>query len=261
MTSSLNFATAKVLITGGSEGIGRALAERFLAERATVLVTGRNPDKLKNAGRAFPQLSTCVSDIGNPKERIALAEHIESVLPGLNILVNNAGIQRRVSLAADTAPWAERQIEIDTLLSGPIHLNSLLIPVMLKHRGPGLIVNVTSGGAFVPQVFAPIYSACKAALHSYTVTLRHALQETSVGVVELIPPAVRTALGGAGMSHGAPLVDFGDQVFVTLRGGAESIGYGPTDTAEFKHVVEITKPLFLASSSRFPVSTYAQPTT
>jgi len=259
MASSFNFATARVLITGGSEGIGRALAERFLAEGATVLVTGRNPDKLKNVARTFPQILTFVSDISNPEERIALAEHVGSILPGLNILVNNAGIQRRVSLAADAAPWAERQIEIDTLLSGPIHLNSLLIPLILRHGGAGLIVNVTSGGAFVPQVFAPIYSACKAALHSYTVTLRHALQETSVGVVELIPPAVRTALPGSGMSHGVPLEDFSDRVFAALKSGTESIGFGPTDTAEFKQLVEITKPLFVASSSRFPVRRYADP--
>jgi uncharacterized oxidoreductase len=257
MTNAVNFATAKVLITGGSEGIGRALAERFLAEGATVLVTGRNADKLKDVARTFPRLLTFVSDVSNPKDRIALANHLGSVLPGLNVLVNNAGIQRRVSLAADTAPWPERQIEIDTLLAGPIHLNSLLIPALLKHGGPGLIVNVTSGGAFVPQVFAPIYSACKAALHSYTVTLRHALRETSVAVVELIPPAVRTALAGSGVSHGAPLDDFSDQVFVALKGGAETIGFGPTDTAEFHQLIEITKPLFLASSSRFPVKTYA----
>jgi uncharacterized oxidoreductase len=259
MTNSLDFATAKVLITGGSRGIGRALAERFLAAGATVLVTGRNPEKLKDVARTFPGLLTFVSDISSPQERIALAQHVESVLPGLNILVNNAGIQRRVSLAADTAPWAETQIEIDTLLSGPIHLNSLLIPAMLQHGGPGLIVNVTSGGAFVPQVFAPIYSACKSALHSYTVTLRHALHGTSLGVVELIPPAVRTTLAGVEMSHGAPLEDFSDRVFAALRGGPESIGFGATDTAEFKQVVEITEPLFLASSSRFPVRTYADP--
>jgi uncharacterized oxidoreductase len=257
MTNAVNFATARVLITGGSEGIGRALAERFLAEGATVLVTGRNPDKLKDVARTFPRLLTFVSDVSNPKDRLGLAEHVESVMPGVNVLVNNAGIQRRVSLAADTAPWVERQIEIDTLLAGPIHLNSLLIPTILKHGGASLIVNVTSGGAFVPQVFAPIYSACKAALHSYTVTLRHALRETSVAVVELIPPAVRTALAGSGMSHGALLDDFSDQAFVALKGGAETIGFGPTDTAEFHQLIEITKPLFLASSSRFPVKTYA----
>ena len=124
------------------------------------------------------------------------------------LLINNAGIQRRVSLASDTASWSEHQAEIDTLLSGPVHLNYLLVPLMLRHRQASLIVNVTSGGAFIPQVFAPIYSACKAAVHSYTVTLRHALRETGVRVVELIPPAVRTALAGPASTHGAPLDEF-----------------------------------------------------
>jgi uncharacterized oxidoreductase len=257
MSSPLNFPKAKVLITGGSEGIGRGLAKRFLEDGASALVTGRNSEKLKQVADAFPGMLTFVSDISRPEERTTLAEHVESVIPGLNVLINNAGIQRRVSLAADPAPWAERQSEIDTLLSGPIHLNSLLIPLMLKHGDPCLIVNVTSGGAFVPQVFAPIYSACKAALHSYTVTLRHALRDTNLGVVELIPPAVRTALSGSGLNHGVPPDDFCDQVFAALKGGGESIGFGPTNTPEFKQLVEMAKPLFVASSSRFPVATYA----
>jgi short-subunit dehydrogenase involved in D-alanine esterification of teichoic acids len=122
-------------------------------------------------------------------------------LPGFNVVINNAGIQRRVSLASDTAPWSERQAEIDILLAAPVHLNHLLIPLMLRSKQPALIVNVTSGGAFVPQVFAPVYSACKAALHSYTVTPRHALQGTWLRVVELVPPAVQTGLGDPGATH------------------------------------------------------------
>jgi uncharacterized oxidoreductase len=253
---SLNFARAKVLITGGSDGIGRGLAERFLAAGSKVLVTGRDSVKLKSVAEAHPSLLTFISDISRPEERTALAARVESVLPGLNVLINNAGIQRRVSLAADTAPWTERQVEIDTLLSGPVHLNSLLIPLMLKHGEPSLIVNVTSGGAFIPQVFAPVYSACKAALHSYTVTLRHALAGTSIAVVELIPPAVQTALAGAGANHGAPLNEFCDQVFAELQTGAENIGFGPTNTPEFKRILETAEPPFRASSSRFPVATY-----
>lgn len=256
----LDFVAANVLITGGSEGIGRGLAERFLAVGSTVLVTGRHTEKLKAAANSLPGLSTFVSDISKAEDRTALAAHVKSAMPGLNVLINNAGIQRRVSLAADTAPWPERQVEIDTLLSGPIHLNSLLIPGMLKHGGPGLIVNVTSGGAFIPQAFAPVYSACKAALHNYTVTLRHALKGTAVKVTELIPPAVQTALAGPGATHGAPLNEFCDQVFSALGTGEESIGFGPTNTPQFKQVIEITGPLFLTSSSRFPVATYAAST-
>jgi uncharacterized oxidoreductase len=81
-------------------------------------------------------------------------------------VINNAGVKRRVPLASDTAAWPERQAEIDILFSAPVHLNHLLIPLMLRSNKPGMIVNVTSGGAFIPQVFAPLYSASKAALHS-----------------------------------------------------------------------------------------------
>jgi uncharacterized oxidoreductase len=254
-TNSLDLSKANVLITGGSEGIGRGLAERFLKAGSSVFITGRNPAKLKRAVSDLPGLRTLVNDISKPEERIRLAHDLQSGLPDLNVVINNAGIQRRISLASDTAPWAERQIEIDTLFAGPVHLNSLLIPLLLKN-GAGWIVNVTSGGGFIPQVFAPIYSACKAALHSYTVALRHALQGTAIRVVELIPPAVQTGLAGQGATHGAPLDLFCDDVFARLQGSEEAIGFGPTDTLEFKQLIEAPKPLFLASSARFPVVTY-----
>jgi uncharacterized oxidoreductase len=255
-TKFLNLANANVLITGGSEGIGRGLAERFLKAGSAVLVTGRNPGKLMRAAADLPGLQTFANDIGQPEERIRLAEHIPSVLPGLNVLINNAGIQRRISLASDAAPWPERQAEIDMLFAGPVHLNSLLIPVMLKN-GPGSIVNVTSGGGFIPQVFAPIYSASKAALHSYTVTLRHALAPTSLRVVELIPPAIQTKLAGPGATHGAPLDAFCDHAFAALQTEALTVGFGATDSPEFRQMLRFVEPMFEASANRFPVTTYA----
>ena len=250
---------ATVLITGGSEGIGRGLAARYLAAGSEVLITGRSAEKLEKAAFELPQLRAFVNDIGKPEEREALASHVQSQLPGLNVVINNAGIQRRVSLASDMGTWPERQAEIDILLSAPMHLNHLLIPLMLRSNKPGMIVNVTSGGAFVPQVFAPIYSACKAALHSYTVTLRHALEGTSLRVVELVPPAIRTALAGPGATHGAPLDQFCDSVFERLqRGDSKVIGFGPTDTPEFRQMLEVAEPFFEASAARFPVATYSE---
>jgi uncharacterized oxidoreductase len=258
MRAFIELKRADVLVTGGSDGIGRGLAARYLRAGSKVLVTGRNPEKLAGAARELPGLLTFVNDISKPEERVTLAKHIESSMPGLNVLINNAGIQRRISLAFDTPSWPERQVEIDTLLSGPVHLNHLLIPLMLKHNVPSLLVNVTSGGAFVPQVFAPVYSACKAALHSYTVTLRHALHQTQVRVVELIPPAVQTALAGSGATHGVPLDEFCDEVFPALeRGDTDMVGFGPTNTFEFRQMLETSASLFKASSSRFPVVTYS----
>jgi uncharacterized oxidoreductase len=260
MSNQSKIDKANVLITaGGSEGIGRGLAARYLAAGSNVLVTGRTPGKLEKAASELPGLMTFVNDIGKPEEREALAEYLRSNMPGLNVLINNAGIQRRVSLASDTASWPERQAEIDTLLAGPVHLNHLLVPLMNRHGEASVIVNVTSGGAFVPQVFAPVYSACKAAIHSYTVTLRHALRNTAVRVVELIPPAVRTALAGPTATHGAPLDEFCDSVFEALqRRDSDMIGFGPTTTPEFRQLIEVSEPFFRTSASRFPIEIYAR---
>ena len=252
----LNLTQATVLITGGTQGIGLGLAQRFLAAGSSVVITGRNAERIERLRQSMSGLHGWVSDIRNSEDREVLAARIERELPWLNVVINNAGIQRRIALAADSAPWSEKQAEIDTLLSGPIHLNSLLVPLILKQARPGLIVNVTSGGAFIPQVFAPIYSACKAALHSYTVTLRHALQDTPIRVVELIPPAIRTGLAGPGATHGAPPDEFCDTVFVQLFEGVETIGFGPTDTPEFRQLIEAPKKLFAASAARFPTETY-----
>ncbi|MDG4761440.1 SDR family NAD(P)-dependent oxidoreductase [Micromonospora sp. WMMD710] len=159
---------SNVLITGGSQGIGLALAQRYARDGARVMVTGRHAATLDRAARAHLGLETFVSDISDPASRIELAEHVVRVMPDVDVLINNAGIQRRVPLAADTAPWTERAREVEILLGAPVHLNDLLIPVLLAHGRPATIANVTSGGAFVPQPFAPLYSAAKAALHSYT---------------------------------------------------------------------------------------------
>ena len=255
-SSILNLEQVTVLITGGTQGIGLGLAQRFLAAGSSVIVTGRNVGRIEQLTQSSPGLHGWVSDISRPEDREALAAHIEREFPSLNVVINNAGVQRRIGLAADSAPWPERQQEIDTLLSGPIHLNALLVPLMLKHKESGAIVNVTSGGAFIPQVFAPVYSACKAALHSYTVTLRHALRNTPLHVVELIPPAVRTGLAGPGATHGAPLDEFCDSVFPELLEGAETIGFGPTDAPEFMQLIDAPKKLFAASAARFPIEKY-----
>jgi uncharacterized oxidoreductase len=258
MSPLAHFSDASVLITGGSEGIGRGLATRFLGAGSTVLITGRNPQKLGRAARELPGLKTFVNDISRPQERDRLAAHVGETMPALNIVINNAGIQRRVSLAADAAAWEECQVEIDTLLSGPIHLNHLLVPAILAHGRPSMIVNVTSGGAYVPQPFAPIYSACKAALHSYTVNLRFALEGTACRVVEIIPPAVRTALAGPGATHGAPVEEFCDAVFSRLSASdMAEIGFGVTAGEAFNEPKRLYRALFEQYSARFSVERYS----
>jgi uncharacterized oxidoreductase len=257
MPNVISLNSANVLVTGASDGIGRGLAARFAASGAQVLVTGRSKEKLERVAYEL-KVKTFVNDISSPPERERLARHLRDVMPGINILINNAGIQRRVSLAADTSSWGEHQVEIDTLLSGPVHLNHLLVPVMLAHGGPSVVANVTSGGAYIPQPFAPLYSACKAALHSYTMNLRFALAGTACKVVEIIPPAIRTGLAGPGATHGAPLDDFCDSVFAVLsEGKAIEIGYGATASPALQERLSLDHKLFESFSGRFPVKTYA----
>jgi uncharacterized oxidoreductase len=177
-----------VLITGGTAG--KALAKCYIEKRGRVIVTGRSKEKLQQAAKEIPSLETFVNDIGIPEEREELAEYIQQNMPDIYAVINNACIQGRIELASDTASWSERQNEIDILLSEPIHLNHLLVPILLSHGQPSLLVNVTSRGAYIPQVFAPVYSACKSALRSYTMRLRHSLTDITCRVVELIPPAV-----------------------------------------------------------------------
>lgn len=147
----------------------------------------------------------------------------------MNVLCNNAGIQRRVSLLESEA-WSETQQELAINLEAPIHLCQLFIPHLREQTKPA-IVNVSSGLAFAPFTQAPVYSATKAALHSFTLTLRQQLLPTPIQVVEVIPPAVNTDLGGTGLHNfGAPLNDFADDIIQRLAEGEQEIAYGTAQT-------------------------------
>jgi uncharacterized oxidoreductase len=246
-----------VLITGGSRGIGLALAVRHLAAGDRVVVTGRDGSALRRAAEEHEGLEVLAGDLGDPEDRVRLAARVAVEMPEIDVLINNAGVQRRTALAVDDAPWAERQAEIDVLLAAPVHLAQLLVPVMLRHGRPATIVNVTSGGALLPQPFAPVYSACKAAMHSFTTTLRHALADTPVRVVELLPPAVATGLAGA-QDHGAPLDEFSDAVFPAHSSGADEVGFGRTASSAIRGRLASEREQFEAAADRFPVSTYGR---
>ncbi|MER7924214.1 MULTISPECIES: SDR family NAD(P)-dependent oxidoreductase [unclassified Streptomyces] len=245
-----------VLITGGSSGIGLGLARRYLGAGHRVLVTGRSPRKLAAAAEELPGLETLVNDIARPEGREELAAHTRQFMPDLDIVISNAGIQRRVGIAEDDAPWTEVQHEIDILLAGPVHLSRLLVPQLLEHGRPSVYVNVTSGGAFLPQPFAPLYSAAKAAVHSYTVNLRHALRDTPCRVVELIPPAVATQLAGPGPNHGADPDEFCDTVHPLLDGTHPAVGFGATAQPDFTERLATEHRAFERASTRFDVPLY-----
>ncbi|KHL92941.1 cytochrome C553 [Paenibacillus sp. IHB B 3415] len=217
-----------ILITGGGSGIGLAFAERFINAGNTVIITGRREQVLQDAKDKFPGLITRVSDLNIESERIALFDWVTANYPELNVLVNNAGTQQRFNvLKADARNnWAYFNQEITTNLEAPLHLAMLFAPLFAA-REAAAILNVTSGLAFTPFAIGPIYSATKAALHSFTMSLRLQLSDTSVEVIEVAPPAVNTDLGGSGLHvHGEPLDAFTDGIFQGLAEGQQEIGYG-----------------------------------
>lgn len=217
-----------ILITGGNAGIGLAFAERFIKAGNQVMVCGRREKVLQEAKEKFPSLITRVCDLSNESERAGLFDWVTTNYPDVNVLINNAGIQQRFNvLKADAKnDWSYYNKEITTNTEAPFHLSMLFAPFFAS-KEEAAIINVTSGLAFTPFVIAPIYSATKAALHSFTMSLRHQLSATSVEVIEVAPPAVNTDLGGAGLhTHGEPLDAFADGIFKGLEEGKQEIGYG-----------------------------------
>lgn len=180
-----------VLVTGGTSGIGFALASRLLRTGNTVVVTGRSDARLAATRSRLPGVSTFVCDQADPEAVSRLCTDVTRAFPSLNVLINNAGIGLKRDLNDATIPLGDLESEIRTNLTGPIQLVHGLLPTLKQQDAP-LIMNVTSGLAFVPLAVKPIYSATKAAMHAYTRSLRAQLSQTRVRVVELAPPATKT---------------------------------------------------------------------
>jgi uncharacterized oxidoreductase len=181
-----------ILITGGSAGIGLAFAAKFLALGNEVIVTGRRQDKLDEAKVKHPALHTIVSDVGDAASVSRLADEVRARFPKLDVLMNNAGVMVHRNLSVRADDLTSLTSELDVNVNGTIRTTSALIDVIRANRGT--IINVSSALAFVPLPSAPIYCATKAAIHSYTTSLRFQLQDAGVHVVEIMPPAVKTEL-------------------------------------------------------------------
>ncbi len=181
-----------ILITGGTSGIGLELAEQLVARGNTVIVTGRSQEKLDAAKQKVSGLHTFQSDVSDPAAIAALHAQVLAQFPALDTLINNAGIMRNLDLNQDH-DLTDVTREIETNLSGPVRMIQQFLPHLKTHPG-ALIVNVSSGLAFVPMLAAPVYSATKAAMHSFCQSLRAQLDGTGVTVVELAPPGVETPL-------------------------------------------------------------------
>lgn len=182
-----------VLITGGATGIGFSLAEAFVKAGNQVVVCGRREAKLREAKTNLPQVYTTVCDLSKNDERRLLYEWARFNFNEVNILVNNAGIQRMIDLKKGINDLSAGEDEIEVNLKACVHLSALFIPSFLKKK-EAAIINVSSGLCFVPIAVMPVYCATKAAIHSFTLSLRHQLRDTSVKVFEVIPPTVDTEL-------------------------------------------------------------------
>ena len=188
----MNLIGNTILITGGSAGIGLALAKKFVELGNKVIITGRSEEKLDRAAREIPGMDTIRCDAADASAVAALAEKVKEEHPALNVLINNAGIFQNRNLSNGKEDLAALTTEVDVNVSGPIRTVASLVDLLIQNRGT--IVNVSSGLAFVPLPSAPVYCATKAAIHSYTMSLRIQLAEHGVRVIELMPPAVRTEL-------------------------------------------------------------------
>lgn len=211
----------KILITGGASGIGFSLSERFINEGNTVIACGRKKDVLDDAAGRLPGLITIQADLSGPEGREKLFNKIKMDHNDTNVLINNAGIQQWMGVTDDNFIQKSKD-ELAINVEAPLHLTHMF----LKHDPLNVIMNVTSGLAFSPMAKTPVYCGTKAFLRSFTQSLRYLLKERNIEVIELIPPALNTDLGGKGLHDFAPPVSgFIDTIFEQLAAGKNEITY------------------------------------
>jgi uncharacterized oxidoreductase len=211
-----------ILITGGGSGIGRALAEAFHARGNQVVIAGRRQATLNEVTKANEGMASVTLDIEDAEAIKAFAEEIKVDFPALNVVIHNAGIMRRESL--QTGALEDAEAIVATNLLGPLRLNAALLPFLLKQPS-GAILTVSSGLAFMPAAPTATYCATKAAIHSYTQSLRYQLKNSRVQVVELVPPYVQTELLGPHQAvdpQAMPLKDFIDETMSILTNSPEA---------------------------------------
>ncbi|MFY0689926.1 MAG: SDR family NAD(P)-dependent oxidoreductase [Cyclobacteriaceae bacterium] len=190
----MNLNNNTVLITGGASGIGLEIARAFLSgENNKVIITGRSEEKLQKAKAELDGLVTIQSDVSDPKQIKKLYDQVAKEFPTLNILINNAGVMSYLNLQNHGLSSDDLTKEVEINLKGTIWMNDIFLP-LLKGNDNAATVAVSSGLAFAPLPISPIYCATKAALHSYSISLRAQLKNTSVKVFELAPPATDTTL-------------------------------------------------------------------
>lgn len=237
----MNITNNTILITGGSTGIGFALAESLVKSGNEVIICGRRENRLKEAKARLPAIHTRVCDVSKETERKSIFNWVKNEFPKLNILINNAGVQKMINLKVGTRELAHGENEVATNLAAPIYLTAYFIPLLML-TPQAAIINVSSGLGFVPIAAMPVYCATKAALHSFTISLRYQLRDTSIKVFEIIPPMVNTKLGGNAMQEipeeerGIPPAELATEVMQSFARDNYEIPVG-----EAKNLVNATK--------------------
>ena len=220
----MNTAHDTVLITGGGTGIGRAFAEALHAKGAKVIIAGRRAAPLTEVVAANPGMAYVVLDVADPAAIRSVAAQVIADHPALNVVINNAGVMKIEDLSQGQIDLALVEETLNINLLGTIRLTAALLPHLLTQKD-ATVVTVSSGLAFVPLAATPVYNATKAAIHSWSQSLRHQLKGTSVKVVEWAPPAVATDLmpGHAENPNSMPLADFIAESVALFEAGHDEV--------------------------------------
>ena len=220
-----------VLITGGTSGIGLGLAAAFIEANSRVIICGRSSEKLARVEKSLPGITTIACDVGQAAQRESLAREVLERFPGLDILINNAGIQRYIDLKKGYDELKAGEDEIAINLVSTLELTALFIQHLLQ-KPSAAIINVSSALGLMPMVNTPVYCATKAAMHTYSLVLRQQLKGTRLKVVEILPPMVDTDLNKAGRAHaqvryrGISVSEYIPSVMQGLESDAEMIFHG-----------------------------------
>jgi uncharacterized oxidoreductase len=213
----MNLTGNTILITGGGSGIGRGLAEEFHKLGNQVIIAGRRKSALEETIAANPGMKSVQLDIESPAAIRSFAAQVTSDFPSLNVLINNAGIMRAEKLLSQQPDLVDAEAIVTTNLLGPIRLTAALL-AHLEKQPHAVLMDVSSGLAFMPLALTPTYCATKAAIHSYTQSLRYQLRGTHIEVLELVPPYVATDLmSGKSDPRAMPLDKFIAEVMEILR--------------------------------------------
>jgi len=247
-----------ILITGGSAGIGLAFALRFVELGNVVIVTGRRQAVLDQVKAKYPKLHTIQSDVADSEQIAALAASVKADFPKLDVLVNNAGISRYRNLKIPAADLTELMVEMNINVGGVLRMTSAFIDILTANKGT--LINISSGLAFVPLPCLPIYCATKAAIHSYTQSLRFQSEASGVEIIEIMPPAVKTDMTAAlSEGDGVTLISTDTLVnhsFASLKAGVLEIHPGQSrQLALMRRVAPnfINRQLWKASKKFVPV--------